>query len=382
MISVLQAATLASTALLGPMLGVALYNLATARRLERAAPSPRPRVSVLVPARDELENLRANLPLLLEQSHRDLEIVVLDDRSADGTPEVVRGLAAADSRLRLVRGAVLPPGWVGKNWACHQLAAAARGEVVIFCDADVSAGPDAVLYTLRWLARADVVTALPWQRLGGWMERALVPLVAQLPVLMLLPLRGVEASPSPALSMANGQWLAFRRDAYSRVGGHAAVRGEVLEDVALGRRVKSHGLRLLPVVASRELGIRMYATPGEVWAGFRKNLYPLLGGHPTALVVAVAVILLTGVYPLAAPLLGGGWLPLALLAGVRGAGAVLFRHDARTVLLHPIGALLMAALALDSALGHRRGTVRWKGRRLEHGASGAALPNPLLSREG
>lgn len=353
----------ASAALLVAMLAVAVANLATAPRLERAGePREMPLVSVLVPARDEAANLRANLPLLLAAGYPRLEVVVLDDGSGDDPASVVQALARdSGGRLRLVRGAELPAGWLGKSWACAQLAREARGEVLLFCDADVAAGPRAVRRTIALLQRhaADAVTAIPRHRLGTWAEAAVVPLVAQLPVAATLPLALVPRTAAPSLSMANGQWLAFRREAYARIGGHASVRGQVLEDVLLGRAVKRAGLRLVAAVGARDLSVRMYGGWGQVRAGFRKNLYALLGGRPAPFIAGVGVFLLAAVYPVLAAV-RGSWLPLALLLALRTASALLFRQRWPAVALHPLGAPLALAVAVESWLA--RGTVEWRGR--------------------
>jgi len=359
-----------STALLAPMLAIALWNLALATRLERAgAPHRLPRVSVLVPARNEAENLKTTLPALLRLEYPDLEILVLDDGSEDDSATVVAARRAGfEETLRLLAGRPLPQGWMGKCWGCHQLAEAASGEVLIFCDADVTPRPGALLATVAAMERggAGVLTALPRQRLRGWVESAVVPLVAQLPVLAMLPLPLVPRLPMPALSMANGQWLAFTRTAYRACGGHVAVRGAVIEDVALARRAKACGQRLLPVVSTTLLEVRMYRDASSLREGFEKNLFALMGSRPLPFVAILLGILLVTVYPWVGWAAGtaGAAIPLALLVGVRGCGAVLFRHPLRAVLLHPLGSLLLPVLALSSYLGALRGTLRWKGRHL------------------
>jgi hypothetical protein len=360
---------LLATALLAAMLAVALYNLLTAPRLERAGePRALPAVTVLVPARDEAYNLRRTLPLLLAQDYPQIEVLLLDDRSSDNTADVARSLAGSDrAPLRVIRGTEPPPGWVGKNWACHQLAAAATGEVLVFCDADVEAEPAAVRRTVAAMQAhaAGALTALPRQRLEGWMQAAVVPVIAQLPVLAMLPIRLIPAVCSPSLSMANGQWLAFTRAAYDACGGHAAVQGEVLEDVALGRRVKASGERLLVCVAPSVLAVRMYGSAAEMRAGFRKNLYPLLGGRCLPFAAALALLSVAWLYPALGALRGpAAMVSLALLAALRIAGTLLFRHGWRTVLLHPLGVLAAAALAVESWRTHARGAVTWRGRRV------------------
>jgi chlorobactene glucosyltransferase len=369
--------SLAATVLLAAMLAVALWNLASARRLENAGvPSSRPVVSLLVPARNEEANLRALLPALLRLDYPKLEIVVLDDGSDDGTAAVVQEHASRRrARLRLLPGCPPPPGWMGKSWACHQMAAAASGQVLVFCDADVVPLPSALERTIAAMQSTDAgaATVIPRHQLDGWMESAVVPMVAQLPVLALLPLALVPRVRAPSLSMANGQWLAFTRAAYAACGGHAAVRDTVLEDVALGRRVKAAGHRLLPLVSHSLVSVRMYRGSAALWEGFGKNVYALAGGRPATFAAALAVFSLVAIYPWLGAVLGvrGALVPLALLAAVRACGVLLFRHGIRSALLHPAGSILLTAIALKSFVGTRRGTMEWKGRRI--GGAGARM---------
>ncbi|HYR06472.1 MAG TPA: glycosyltransferase [Longimicrobium sp.] len=359
-----------STVILATMLLVALYNLATAPRLEDAGePAHLPTVSVLVPARDEAENLRRTLPHFLALDYPRLEILLLDDRSVDGTAEVAEAFGGGGGApLRVLRGTDPPPGWVGKNWACHQLSEAATGGVLVFCDADVEAAPAAIRRTIAMMQAhgAGALTAIPRQRLEGWMQAAVVPLIVQLPVLSMLPLRLIPILRSPSLSMANGQWLAFSRSAYDAVGGHEGVRDEVLEDVALGRLAKACGEPLVVCAAPSLLAVRMYGGAAAMREGFRKNLYPLLGGRRASFVAVLALLSIAWIHPFVGALRGTAvaMIPLALLAAVRIAGALLFRQGWRTVVLHPAGALLAAVLAVESWIGHERGRVSWKGRAL------------------
>jgi len=374
----------ASAALLVAMLAVAVANLLWAPRLERAGePRSAPLVSVLVPARDEAANLRAHLPLLLASAYPRLEVIVLDDGSVDDTFAVAAAFARADGRLRVVPGADLPPGWLGKCWACAQLAREARGEVLLFADADVAAGPRAVARTVAAMERHDasVLTALPRHRLETWSEAAVVPLVAQLPVAATLPLALVPRAASPSLSMANGQWLAFRRDAYARAGGHAAVRAEVLEDVHLGRAAKRAGLRLVATVAAEDLSVRMYAGWREVRAGFGKNLYALFGARPLPFVTGLCVVLLAAVYPWIAALRGGAFalVLLAMLLAVSAAAALLFRQRWTSVALHPAGVLLAIWIATESY--RSRGRVSWRGRTVRVGEMKENRTSQVLSPE-
>lgn len=358
---------------LAPMVAVAAINLLSAPRLHRS-PVARtgPRVSVLVPARDEAGNLSQLLPRLLASDYEPLEVLVLDDGSSDGTGQVVRDHARSDPRVTLIQGAEPPAGWTGKNWACHQLAHHAGGEILLFCDADVRPGPAAVARTVASMERAgaDALTAIPRHERGGWFEQAVIPLVATVPILALLPLRLVRWRRFRSLSVGNGQWFAWRRAAYRRVGGHRRVRGDILEDVRLGRLAKAAGLRLTAVLAGRDLAVRMYPDGPATWDGFGKNLYLLAGGRPWTLALAIAVVLASGLGPVLLALTPGlgptALLPLAELAAIRLMAARMVGDPARSVALHPLGVLAVTALAVASWRRHRQGTVAWKQRILTH----------------
>ena len=365
--------TFALTALLAAMAAVTMLNLAAAPRLHRyPTKATGPVVSVLIPARDEAENLSRSLPALMRSAYGPLEVIVLDDGSTDATTAVARGIAALDPRVRVLQGTEPPRGWTGKNWACHQLAREADGDILLFCDADVVPGPDALGRTAAALEAegADVLTAFPRHRYGTAAERAVVPVVAQLPIAALLPLPLVHRTRAISVSAGNGQWMAWRRAAYYRVGGHAAVAGDVLEDVRLARRAKAAGLRLLPVLAPRELEVRMYRGWHEVRNGFAKNLYPLVGGSPLYAALVPVVFGLAMLLPLALPLAAGfvgspiapALAPLALLIVIRVAGATLFGAGGDTILLHAAGVPAAVALVLESAARHRGGRVSWKRR--------------------
>jgi glycosyltransferase involved in cell wall biosynthesis len=358
-----------SVSLLVAFLGITLLNALYAPRLHRAvAGSRRPRVSVLVPARDEADTLSRTLPLLAAQDYPALEVLVLDDESTDETAAVVARTALDFPRVRLLRGSAVPPGWTGKCWACHQLAGSATGEVMVFCDADVEAQPGAVRQTVDLLehSRAHALTALPRSRTGSPAESAIVPLVTQVSVLAMLPLPLVPRRNATSISMGNGQWLAFTRTGYRAAGGHAAVAGDVLEDVALARRVKAAGGRLIVALAPRSLAVRMYRGAREVRHGFRKNLYTLVGGSPGRLLVALVVFWLTAVQPWAAMAAGSAltWAAAGLLLTIRVVSAVTLGHGWLSVALHPAASLALPLLAVDAAVASWRGTATWRGRRL------------------
>jgi chlorobactene glucosyltransferase len=357
-------ADLLSTLVLGMMAAVAALNLATFPRGKRRAPLGGRRVSLLVPARNEVDRIGTLLDAVRGIDAAGLELLVLDDQSEDGTSAMVDRYATDDPRISLLTGADLPPGWLGKNWACHQLALAATTDVMIFCDADVVPTGEAVAATLEQLESGDVATALPRHELRSWAEKAVVPFFTQLPIFWTLPALLVPRTRSESVSFGNGQWLAFRREAYERIGGHVSVAREVLEDVRLARLAKRAGLVVRPFLATESLRIRMYVGWPGVRAGFSKNAWPLLGERRITLAGAIVVAYLSSIHPVLTPLLGGSVAPLLLLLGIRIATAVTLRQPPGSVLLHPLGALLAIGIAILSWRRASTDPVEWRGRRI------------------
>ncbi len=350
---------------LGVALGTSVLNRATWPRGRPGARLPGP-VSVLVPARDEERALPACLDALGRSRHPIHERLVYDDRSTDGTP----ALLAARPEVRVLSGVPLPPGWIGKPHACHHLGQAASGAFLLFLDADVTLTPEGLerLASLFEDFEADLVTAVPRQRTGTFAEALVLPLL-HLTYTSWLPLALIHRSPDPRFLAANGQVLALTRRAWEVLGGFEGVRGEVVDDMALARRAKERGLRVVFADGHHLASCRMYGSAAEVREGFAKNLYEGLGERPGALLGVLGLYL--GAFVLPYGLLGAGlfgW-QAALLPGAVGVGGNLalrgllaLRHGHRplSVVLHPVAVLLLAGIALDSS---RRRDRAWKGRR-------------------
>jgi chlorobactene glucosyltransferase len=360
---------------------ITLSNLLLFPRLERAAAhgsTPEdafPRVSILIPARDEAEVIGETVARLLAQDYPDFEVVVLDDDSQDGTAMVARRAGSDSARLRIIAGEPLPEGWAGKNWACQQMAGIASGDYLIFTDADVQWKPDALRALMREAlrTRADLLTVWPTQQAITWSERLCVPLMA-LVVIGYLPVIGAHHLPLAVFGAANGQCMIWRRGAYQALGGHWAVRDNVLEDVTLARMVKGRGYRLRMVDGNRLITCRMYTGWDEVRDGFAKNILQGYGGSAPLLALATIFHLLIFVFPWlwlafgwAFPALAGWPLwPLALITlglTIRAATAAFTRQRVIDALSLPLATLLMTRIALQSVWWqHTHGGPRWKGR--------------------
>ena len=331
------------------------------------------RVSVLVPARDEAGHIASCLASVLDQvSVPDLEILVLDDASSDGTADAARRAAGDDPRVRVLEGDPLPQGWLGKTHACDQLGRAATGTVLIFLDADVVLAPQALAATVHLLREAHLDAASPYPRqlAETWSERLVQPLL-QWSWLTLLPLRLAEASGRPSLTAGNGQLLALDAQAYRRIGGHRAVRNEVLDDLALVRAVKAAGGRGGVVDGSRLATCRMYEDWPSLREGYTKSVWAAFGSPVGAAAVLAALGVLYVVPPLAA--LRGSLVGLAGYgAAVAGRYVVAERTGGRSLpdsLAHPASVVLLGWLTTESWVRRRRGTLRWKGRALPRESS-------------
>jgi hypothetical protein len=354
-------------------LALTAHSAWNARRLRTPDPDAGPPgewVSVLLPVRDEAHRLEPTLRALtdaLDACAERAELVVLDDGSTDGTAAVVRRVCGRDPRVRLVEGRPAPSGWLGKPWACHQLGehATAVSTALVFVDADVVVAPHAVAATVAQLRTTglDLVSPYPRQLAVTPAERLVQPLL-QWSWLTTLPLHAAERSPRPSLSAANGQLLAVDRAAYLRAGGHAAVRHEVLDDVALVRAVKASGGRGGVTDGTDLATCRMYDGWPALRDGYAKSLWTAFGSPRGAAAVGGALAA-TYCWPPLAMLAGSPVGALGYAAGVLGRVVTGRRTGARVwpdALAHPASVAALVWLMRHSVVQHRRGAVRWKGR--------------------
>ncbi|SHN67498.1 Glycosyltransferase, catalytic subunit of cellulose synthase and poly-beta-1,6-N-acetylglucosamine synthase [Geodermatophilus obscurus] len=348
----------------------AAVNVALVRRPPAGPPPVRRPVTVVLPVRDEEAQIGGCLTAVLaQQGVPDLRVVVVDDGSTDGTADVVRSVA--DPRVCLVAIADPPRGWLGKPHACAT--GAATGEetddgVLVFLDADVRLFPDAVAGAVAVLDAHGLDLVSPWPRpvTATAAERLVQPLGPWLWI-TTLPVRLAERSRRPSLTAANGQFLVVRRSAYARAGGHGAVRGEVIEDVALARAVKRAGGRAVPVDGSRLAACRMYDGWPALRAGYAKSLWASVGGSPGASVAVAAGLTAVWVLPALAALRGSRAGLVGYAAGVAGRAVSAAATGSRIwpdSLAHPLSMLLFDVLLAGSVAGRRRGTLSWRGRPL------------------
>lgn len=357
------------------ILAIFLSNLLLVHRARRHVPSgASPFVSVLVPARDEEDNVGACVRSLLAQDYPRFEVLVLEDESADATPVVLAEIAAAHPELRVLAGAPPPAGTAGKNWACSQLAREAAGEVLFFTDADTVHDRRTVRALVDALVGedADLLTGFPRQRVVTWTERLLVPFFSWAS-LSFTPLWLAYRMRVPALTVACGQVMLFRRRAYEAVGGHGALGATLVDDLTLARRIRASGHRWRVVSVADLVSSRMYRTGREAVDGFTKNLFAAFGHRLLVYLFVFAWLVVLFEVPLATLVVvlvtGSQLAAVDTLLACIGLSLLLWLLPYREigvplylVPLYPATVLANVWVAARSLLLTLRGRVSWKGR--------------------
>jgi chlorobactene glucosyltransferase len=274
-----------------------LRSLKVPRR-DAKVPHPAPFISVLVPARDEEQNIGACLESLQKQDYPNFEVLVLDDNSVDGTAGIVSRLAAADNRIKLISGEPLPEDWAGKPFACYQLAQQAGGDWLLFVDADTVHAPHMLRSVLEAALKLKVslLSGFPRQLAGSLPQKIAVPLIYFI-ILGWAPLWLIHRLKSPRPSVAIGQFLLFPRDEYWRIGGHKMVRTRVLDDIWMGIEVSRHRGRHVAIDLSPVVSCNMYPTVGSMWSGLVRCIYSVTAISPLMLLALIPIACLFYIGP-------------------------------------------------------------------------------------
>jgi glycosyltransferase involved in cell wall biosynthesis len=337
--------------------------------------TPDESITAIVPARNEELTIEACVRSLARQAEI-AEIFVVNDHSTDRTAEIVQGLRRKIRKLQLLEARGIPSGWLGKNNAVWEGAKHATSRWLLFTDADAELLDGATARALRTAGEtgAALVSFSPEQVTKTWYEKALIPFV-YFRLAKHFSYDAVNDAKSGAAA-ANGQFLMIRDDAYDQIGGHESVAGEVLEDVALAKRAKAAKYRIWFGSGVGAVRVRMYRSFHEMWEGWKKNLFLLVGGTPGAVYRE-----LLSVVP---------WIPIALLvlglktpiAFVAGLGLLVARHAAYAstllrnhfrgiyILYYVPAVALYAGVLWASYRAHVQGVVEWKGRRISVRAAG------------
>jgi cellulose synthase/poly-beta-1,6-N-acetylglucosamine synthase-like glycosyltransferase len=386
------------------VLGRGMLRLGSLDDVAPAADPDCPPLSIVVAARNEAATIEPAMRSLLSLDYPDLEVIAVNDRSTDGTGALLEQLAASNRRLRVIHVEALPPGWLGKNHALQRGSEAARGEWILFTDADVLFAPDALRRAVAWVAerpaaavpgaRCQVpgrkgpvslpgtrhlapgtgseatishLVAMPRVLLEGFWERLFVSYFSVLFNMRYRPWRASD--PRSRSYLGVGAFNLVRAGAYRAVGGHAALPLEVADDVKLGKWLKRHGQRTAVVAAGDRVRVRWVVGLRGVVDGLTKNTFAGLEFRWGAVATTALVLLLGHVGPALYLLDGAAARAAALgtLACMVGAAAAVrsgTRVPAAYGLAYPLAAAVMLYILLRSAiLAEWRGAVEWRGPR-------------------
>jgi chlorobactene glucosyltransferase len=363
---------------------VTYFRLRHSRSLDDESDVPLenpPLVSVIIPARNEAHNIARCVSSILSATYPNLELIVVDDNSTDGTGEIAGAAAQGDPRVRVITCPPLPEGWFGKQWACATGAKAARGSVLQFTDADTVHSADLVTRSTNAMrrARAQLFSVAGRQELGGFWEKVIQPQVFSILSMRYGGTESVTEATSVKHKIANGQCIFVTHDSYDSIGGHGAVRTSAAEDLMLAQKFFAARKRVVLMLGVNQLSTRMYASLSEIVSGWRKNVFAAgLDSVPFGRVgrtMFPLFLLLPPLMELLPPLaliLAAFGLPagptLLLWAAISAAATLIWwivvyvttRENPFYALLYPLGALVLLYIFVSAVIRGRR--VSWKGR--------------------
>jgi chlorobactene glucosyltransferase len=363
---------------------VTYFRLRHSRSLDDESdvgPADPPLVSVIVPARNEAHNIARCVTSILSTTYPNLELVVVDDSSTDGTADVARRATAGDARARIVRNPPLPDGWFGKQWACATGAKIARGAILQFTDADTVHQPDLVTRSINAMHRteADLFSVAGRQELGGFWEKVIQPQIFTVLSMRYGGTESVNQSTRVSSKIANGQCIFVKRPSYDAIGGHGSVRSSVAEDLLLAQRFFAARKRVVLMLGINQLSTRMYASLGAIINGWRKNvfaggldsvpfgrmgrtIFPLVLLLPPLLELLPVLALVLTAFGMAAGSTSLLWATISCLATLAWWAVVYINvgESPLYALTYPLGALMLLYIFVTAVIRGRR--VTWKGR--------------------
>lgn len=346
---------------------VSLVNLVLPTRLPHSQTEQAPMVSVLIPARNEDKNIGQLLWQLGNSQYENLEILVYDDHSEDYTASIVQEIATGDRRIRLLQSEELPSGWLGKNHACHQLAQQAKGDYLLFLDADVMVKPPLIADALAYLQKhqLQLLSIFPKQQMISIGEKITVPLMNWI-LTSLLPLPLIKAAPQASLAAANGQFMLFDANNYRHNQWHERFKQHAVEDIYIMKAIKKTQNRGHTLLSNGQISCRMYSGFNDAANGFAKNTHAFFGGSHL-LMTLFSLLSTFGFIPVIVyggmPLFAAYLLMSILLRVFTSISSK--QNITQNILLAPFQQLALLNITYRSILNKVRGYGVWKGRRME-----------------
>jgi len=335
-----------------------------------------PLVSILIPARNEEFNIKRCIKSLLKQDYANIEILVLDDGSSDNTPLIVKNLEKIDKRVKLFTGKPLKKGWLGKSYACWQLSKYAKGEYLVFTDADTIHFENSISSLMGTLIRnkLDALSAIPRQIMVSIHERLVVTWV-HFGIMILLPLILAKKSKNPLFATANGQCLLFKSEVYEKIGGHKSIKNKILEDIHISKQVRRHGCSIMIFDASRSIHCRMYREFNQLIKGFSKFMFAAFDYqivNITAVVLMISALFLFPFFFLPIGLFIFNWsyattnliiIQIFFILTMRIIMAIRLRGRVTDSLLHPISMIYIILICINSIIQAKSSVgIPWKDR--------------------
>ncbi len=351
------------------LLTVIVYNYFTAPKIygQNSVLNHELKISILIPARNEENNIENCLSNIFKSTYKNYEVKVLDDFSTDSTQDKIKAFQNTHKNLELINSKELPNGWTGKNWACYQLAAKAQGEYLQFIDADVIITPETLRFVLFEFQKrkAKMLSVFPTQKIKSWGEWLIVPLMDWL-LLTFLPLYKVYKSSNPSLAAANGQFILFDKQSYFNFGGHEKIKDKIVEDMEFVRGFKKMRLKTITFLGNNFVNCRMYRNFNEALRGFTKNFYPGFNINGTAFSLVIIVFIFLFISPfflifyntLFAIIITIIFLERSITSLLSGQSLL------KNIILFLPQMFMLATIGFKSLIDNKRKKIFWKGRKI------------------
>ncbi|MBT8392251.1 MAG: glycosyltransferase [Ignavibacteriaceae bacterium] len=349
---------------------VSIYNFFTVPRIKQSKNEliSEPLVSILVPARNEEQNIANCISDVYNQTYQNYELIILDDESEDRTASIIKNKISdfgISQKTNLISGKPIPKNWIGKNWACHQLSLEANGKYLVFMDADVRQSSHVIESCLKLIDKHQIqlLTCFPTQIIESFGEWLIVPLMNFL-LLTFLPLIKVYSSEKKSFVAANGQLLLIERNTYDKIGGHREVASKVVEDMEIARNVKKFGFKMMTYLGENSISCRMYTGFRQGVIGFTKNFYSGFNLPPVVFALFLVFLLSSFFLPFLMIFVNSKfiWVVLIIIIGRISTSLSSKQNLLINVLIHPVQIILMIAIGISSVYKTSKKTLKWKGR--------------------
>nr|WP_218625313.1 glycosyltransferase family 2 protein [Mucilaginibacter sp. dw_454] len=345
---------------------VTLFNFISDPKLRRVNRFYPDLVSILIPVRNEADNILSLLKSILEQDYQNYEVIILDDDSSDATYQICADFAAKHSYFKVIKGKALPHGWLGKNYACYQLAQAAKGDFFLFVDADEKLGLGLINSAVHrmYANKLCLLSLFANQQMDTIGERLVVPLMHYI-LLNLLPLKLVYLVKNYNVAAASGQFMLFDAEVYRKYQWHQLVKDKVVEDVEIMRQVKANTCNAEALLANGMISCRMYKGYEDAINGFSKNFLAAFSYNILWFLIYIVliiggpmIVIMTLNFQLILFMAGLIALTRAMISLAAGQNAWY------NILLHPAQMFSLTVVAFLAIQRHLTKTIIWKGRKI------------------